>query len=351
MFLLLFLLPACTTKREEASPQTHAESTDEITEVRTQLLRKSDFRKEIISQGSLQARAAVEVTSTVTEPVVELLVANGSLVEPGQLLIRLDDRELQREIRKLELALEKVKRERDKQLIAKLGYGFSTGDSARIPADVLHLVNLDAGYPETLLELEEARERLRDYHIRAPIRGRVADVQAEPMNPPGSGPLLLLLDDRVLEAVFPVLENHLADMKSGDRVRISPLSGGDDCFGPITDINPRVSEGGMILVRARIDNPQGKLLDGMKCQVAVEKVIPDQLVIPKSALVMRDNRKVIFYFEDGEAYWQYVATPYENSSSYAITGEDGEALPEGKEVIVEGNMNLAHESKVVKTDG
>jgi len=104
----------------------------------------------------------------------------------------------------------------------------------------------------------------------------------------------------------------------------------------------------MIQVKARVPNRQGKLIDGMKCQIAVEKSIADQLVIPKSAMVMRDNRKVIFYYEDEEAYWQYVATPYENSDSYAITQEDGEQLKDGKEVIITGNMNLAHETNVIK---
>jgi membrane fusion protein (multidrug efflux system) len=57
---------------------------------------------------------------------------------------------------------------------------------------------------------------------------------------------------------------------------------------------------------------------------------------------------VMFYYEDGLAYWQYIATPFENSSSYVVTTEDGDDLPEGKEVIISGNMNLAHESKVEK---
>ncbi len=44
--------------------------------------------------------------------------------------------------------------------------------------------------------------------------------------------------------------------------------------------------------------------------------------------------------------WNYVTTGLENMNEYVIT----EGLKEGQEVIVSGNLNLAHESpvKVIK---
>lgn len=349
LIISLVLLLSCThSEKGNDVTQVQQELSTEITQVTTQTINRSDFKREIMSQGVLNAVARVEVRSKLEESIVQLNISNGKSVRKNEVLVKLEDSDIRRKLEMLELSMEKIKRDREKQLIAKLGYGFSTGDSARIPGDVLRMVNMDVGYQEKLLEIEEAEAELQEYTIRAPISGRIADLNAKVMNPPGSDVLFTIIDDHLMEAGFPVLETHVKELRLGDQVRITPLATGEDYQGKISEINPRVSAGGMIQVKAVVSNRAGRLMDGMKCRIAVEKTVPDQLVIPKSALVMRDNRKVMFYYEDGLAYWQYIATPYENSNSYAVTGEGGEELPDGKEVIISGNMNLAHESKVEK---
>ncbi len=347
---LVFLLSCSNSDKENEVTQVQQELSTEITEVTTALINRSDFKREIMSQGTLSAVASVKVRSNLEEPIVQLNITNGKSVRKNEVLVRIEDSDVQRKLQMLKLSMEKIKREREKLLIAKLGYGFSTGDSTRIPPDVLQMVNMDVGYQEKLLEIEEAEVELQKYTIRAPISGRIADLDAKLMNPPVEDVLFTIIDDHTMEADFPVLETHFRELRLGDQVRITPLATGEDHKGKISEINPRVSSGGMIQVKAVVPNGAGKLMDGMKCKIAIERTIPGQLVIPKSALVMRDNRKVMFYYEDGLAYWQYIATPYENSDSYAVTTEDGDDLPVGKEVIISGNMNLAHESKVEKIE-
>ena len=71
--------------------------------------------------------------------------------------------------------------------------------------------------------------------------------------------------------------------------------------------------------------------------------VPDCIIIPKEAVLYRQNRKVVFVYKEGKAIWTYVETSHENSTNVAVT--DG--LEEGMEVIVENNINLAHEAEVV----
>lgn len=345
---LTFLISCTNSDKGNDVTQIQQELSTDITEVATEVINRTDFKREILSQGTLNAVARVGIRCRLEEPIVELNISNGQTVQKNEVLVKIEDSEIQRTLQMLELSLEKIKREREKLLIAKLGYSFSTGDSSRIPPDVLEMVNMDVGYQEKLVEIEEAEAEVRKYTIRAPISGQIADLNAKVLNPPTDEVLFTIIDDRMIEADFPVLETHFRELRLGDRVRITPLATGEDCTGKISEINPRVSSGGMIQVKATVTNPSRKLIDGMKCRIAVEKIISNQLVVPKSAMVMRDNRKVMFYYEDGLAYWQYIATPFENSSSYAVTMEDGQELPEGKEVIISGNMNLAHESKVEK---
>ena len=98
----------------------------------------------------------------------------------------------------------------------------------------------------------------------------------------------------------------------------------------------------MAMVKAYINNPQNQLYDGMNVKIHMQRSLGKQLVIPKEALVLRTNRKVVFTLNNNRAQWVYVQTGLENSSSYVVT----EGLNVGDSVIYEGNINLAHESPV-----
>jgi hypothetical protein len=99
---------------------------------------------------------------------------------------------------------------------------------------------------------------------------------------------------------------------------------------------------GMVRITVTVPNPKQRLMDGMNARVMLKNAVPDCLIIPKEAVLYRQNRKVVFIFEEGKAIWKYVETSHENSTHVAVL--DG--LEEGMEVIVENNLNLAHENIV-----
>ena len=101
-------------------------------------------------------------------------------------------------------------------------------------------------------------------------------------------------------------------------------------------------------MRAQVAN-DGSLIDGMNVKVVVERMIPGQLVVPRSAVVIRDNLDVLFtYTPDGRAHWTYVKILYSNGDSHVVTAntDRNATLSEGDQVIVSGNLNLADNSEV-----
>ena len=82
----------------------------------------------------------------------------------------------------------------------------------------------------------------------------------------------------------------------------------------------------------------------MNVRVSVRKSLGQQLVVPKSAVVLRSGKQVVFTLSDdgGKALWNYVHTGLENMGNYSIT--DG--LEPGAKVIISNNINLAHEAPV-----
>jgi hypothetical protein len=85
----------------------------------------------------------------------------------------------------------------------------------------------------------------------------------------------------------------------------------------------------------------------MNVKVSIRNAIAGQLVVPKQAVVLRDNREVLFrYTGSGVAWWTYVKVVDENENQYSVVAEDGGRLEPGDTIIISNNLNLAHESVV-----
>ena len=102
-----------------------------------------------------------------------------------------------------------------------------------------------------------------------------------------------------------------------------------------------VDKDGLITVEATVESG-ANLISGMSVRVLVNKTAPDQIVVPKTAVVRRSERDVIFTVNDNKAEWHYVNIGLENMTEYTIT--DG--LEPGMEVIISGSQNLADGSAV-----
>ena len=101
----------------------------------------------------------------------------------------------------------------------------------------------------------------------------------------------------------------------------------------------------MVRVKASV-TAHKRLFEGMNVRVSVQRSLGKQLVVPKSAVVLRSGKQVVFTLVNGKAYWNYVRTGLENADSYAIV----EGLKVGDQVITTGNINLAHEAPVTVVD-
>ena len=84
----------------------------------------------------------------------------------------------------------------------------------------------------------------------------------------------------------------------------------------------------------------------MNVKVSIKETIINQLVVPKQAVVLRQNHEVLFRYTKGSAYWTYINVLYENENQYSVEAVEGATLEPGDTVIISNNLNLAHESEV-----
>ncbi|HDJ33124.1 MAG TPA: efflux RND transporter periplasmic adaptor subunit [Bacteroidetes bacterium] len=341
--VILVLTASCRNRQEQSlSPLPPAADSARIIGVETERLSPEPFSLEIVSNGKIQSARKAVIPFRVEGIITGVFAENGRRVTAGQLLATL-------ETEKFRLALEKARNELERTALEMenllLGFGYTLSDSARVPPAQWNTVRVQSGYNQALTAFREAEYNLSHTRITAPFEGVVADLWAEPYNHTSAYDFFCtLIDVRNMEVVFPVLESEAGGIGPGMPVRIVPYAGGREIRGRITTINPRVDEYGLVTVTARLENAGDILMEGMNVQVTVEEVLPACLSVPRNAVVLRQGRQVVFTFHNGLALWNYVETGPENSRRIVITA----GLEEGMEVIVSGNLNLAHETPVVR---
>lgn len=329
------------TKVTDSTPPNYTQESN----VSTVLLEVKTFSYDLVSNGKVSAGEYADLRFASAGAVVDrVLVKNGQRVSKGQMLATLDKFKLENAVATARNLLE---RSRLDLLDALIGQGYSPEKMDAIPGEVVQLARLRSGVAQAEVQLREAERALDDATLRAPFDGIIANLTQKAGNiPDGAQPFCRVMSTSNMEVNFPVLENELGLIHTGDAVEVKPFTSETIYHGHISSINPVVDKNGMVQVCATVSGGTG-LYDGMNVRVSVKREVEKALVVPKSAVVLRSNgRQVVFTCENGKAMWNYVATGLENMNEYVIT----EGLTEGQEVIISGNLNLAHESpvKVIK---
>ena len=340
-WLLTNCQSATSTTNQADSTALNRPAVDKNVDVVARPARVGTFALRSAATGLVRAPAQSRLSFRIGGTISQIAVRNGSPVAAGQVLARLDDRDQRMALR---LAQDQAA-EAQVQLRALIAeYGGQEVDTAGLKPNARAFVLTKSGYYKAQTALAQARQQLDYTVLRSPYAGMVANLTAKSFNFITSfEPFCTLLSRAGLLVEFSVLESELAAVRVGQPVRVLPVSmPGRSYAGQVSEINPFVNGQGLVLVKARIARPDARMFEGMNARVVIERRLPNQVVIPKSAVVERSGRKVVFTAEDGLAKWHYVTIAHENDAEVAI----GEGLRAGEQVIVSGNLNLAHDAPV-----
>lgn len=317
----------------------------QVNEVEAITLERTDFQMQLLSNGKLSASRKSALAFKSSGTLSQVLAVNGQKVQAGSTVAKLDDTDMRLALESAQIAMDRAEIDL-KDVLA--GQGYSTADLASVPEEIMSMARMRSGWRSAKNQLAQAQNSLEGTVIKAPFAGKVADISHNAHDRVGTDTFCTLIDDSSFDVRFTVLESEYSFIGVGQEVRVSVFGeSGNEVRGRITSINPSIDKNGQIAVTARVPGGNG-MIDGMNVKVIVEKSLAKQLVVPKSAVVIRDGLEVLFRYNNGKADWVYVKTLNANSESYAVTANTDRAakLEEGDMVIVSGNLNLADGSNV-----
>lgn len=228
--------------------------------------------------GTVSASQGVDLTVETTGVVKAVLFKSNDKVAAGQVLLQLDDA-VQRadlEAARTQAALDGQALERAEALL-KRGVGNAvTVDTASAAAST------------SASQVAKLQAVLDQKQLVAPFGGTMGIPKVEPGQYMAPGTIVATLQDvETMRVDFSVPEQDLALLKFDQPVRLGVDDASMDFKGTVTGIEPKVDPTSrLVLVRATVTNPDGKLSPGQFVQVRVELPVEnDVIAVPQTAVV------------------------------------------------------------------
>lgn len=280
--------------------------------------------------GTAVANESVNLTAQQAEIVKTVLFEDGDIVNAGQLLIELSDREEKARVNELSINIAEAKRQlnRIKGLAKQSAASEQLLDEQRARVDALEA------------QKDVADAQLSELEVRAPFAGRLGIRQVSIGSLVRPGDVISTLDDlSIVKIDFSISESHLASVANGQLIIAKSIAyPGQDFKGQITSIDSRIDPvTRAIQVRAQIPNRDLKLRPGMLLQINVEKRVENALVIPESALIPEGESQFVFVIDsESKARKTKVQIGQRKPGWIQILG----GIEAGQDVIVEGTLKV-----------
>jgi len=316
--------------------------------VTTVVATASTWQPVLKAVGSLKAVQGVEVSTDLAGIVREIAFRSGQTVKKGDVLVRLDTKQEEAQLKAAEAAAElaRVTLNRQRDLLGKRATSQSDYDTAAANAD------------QAAATVDQVKALIARKTIVAPFDGVLGLRQVDIGQYLDVGKTIVSLESQdPIYVEFSLPQHDLDQVTIGGKIRISaPGLKGDQREGEITAVNSKLDESTRnIQVEATLPNKDGELRSGMFVQVEI--LLPEQkgvIAIPASAVVYAPYGNSVFIVNE---------TPAEGGSAKTVTqkfvklgpsrGDQVSVLSgvsEGDVVVSSGGFKLSGGMEVVENN-
>ncbi|SEI65194.1 membrane fusion protein, multidrug efflux system [Dyadobacter sp. SG02] len=286
---------------------------------------KESIENQIFASGTVVPNEEVNLMAEISGRLVKLDIKEGSYVAKGQLIAKINDRELQAQLQKVAYNqdLSKKIEARQKKLLNVEAINLEEYD---VTSNNIRVLDAEKEVIEAQLEKTE---------IRAPFSGRIGlkFISEGAYLAPGT-PIVTIVQSNPVKIDFTVPEKYSPSIRVGSSVKFN-LDGDPSTYSAkILAIDPKVDENLRTLrVRALAGNPDGRFVPGMFVKVLADlDANRAAIMIPTEAIVPVLKGKKVFVIKDGKAQEAMVTTGLRTDKKIQII--DG--LQPGDSLITSG---------------
>ncbi len=310
---------------------------------------RRDVPVRLRANGTVVALQSVDIRAQITSTVREVHIREGQSVARGDLLVSLDSRAEEANLRKAEAQVEKDRAdlangmrtlERQRQLFEQKFISQSALDAAQNQVETLK-----GQLAVDLAAVEAARVAMGNTRIHASFAGRTGAIGVRPgsLVQPNGTVLVTVTQLDPIQVAFTLPEKELPALQralAGGSVAAEASSdGGQEYFkGRVNFLDNAVdSATGTIRVKAEFDNRAGRLWPGMFVTVIVSpRTLAKASVVPVQAVQTGPEDRFVFVVgEDRKVAMRSVALEYVDEGVAVVSGVDP-----GAKIVVEGAQNL-----------
>lgn len=303
--------------------------------VKVQVMKPEPYAQQIRLSGSLVAGESVQLVTESAGKVVYLDLKEGQSVSKGQLLLRLNNDDLQAQLRKQEALLQELKQREKRQAALLAQKGISEQEYERVATE---LASLEGDVAITKAQIAKTE-------IRAPFNGRIGiRYISEGAYVSPNTRIADLVDDRTMYVDFGIPEKYATRLRTGLSVGVMVSQHPDTFAARLKALEPRIDPSTRTqMSRAVLANASGKLVAGSFARVLLDLNRIDQALMLASTAVVPDmNAKKVFVVKNGKAEPVIITTADRDDSRVLVSS----GLAVGDTVVVSGILKLRPGSDV-----
>lgn len=338
LLLLAMVIPKLRSIRAD-KPSASQSFDNSALPVSVYVVQPENLKNKIQTTGTVLANEEVELKSEMAGRITEIKFEEGSRVQQGQLLVKINDAELQAQLLKAEyqkkLAEDKEERGRKQLKIEAI--------SQQDYDVILNELNTQKA------EIQLIKAQIEKTEIRAPFEGMVGlRYVSKGSYIAQNTKVANLLDINPVKIDFSIPEKYVNLVHEGDKIIFRIQGYNDEFEGKVYAIEPKIDPVTRTLpLRALSPNKEGNVLPGAFAEVKlVLSETADALMIPSQAMVPELKGQKVFLLKDGKAMPQDVTIGLRTENKIQIT----RGIAAGDTVITSGILQLRPGAPVTIAD-
>lgn len=326
-------------KEQENKAGKSGKNAKKINNITVYVIKPEVLENNIKASGTIFSDMETQLKPEIAGRIIKINFRDGTQVKKSQLLVKLNDADLQAQLKKLKV-MEKLYSEKEirQNKLLKLG-GIS----------IEEYDNTLSQLQTTQAEIELLKVQIDKTEIKAPFEGLIGLRNVDEGQYVTTSNIIASLQKlNTVKIDFSIPEQYAKLISLNEAISFTVKGSAEKFKGEIAAIEPKVDlSTRTVMVRAKSPNAKNKLIPGSFAEVELSlQKTNNALMIPTEAVIPILKGQKIFIYKSGKAKEQKIITGIRSENKIQVT----EGIVEGDTIITSGIMQIkdGDEVKIMK---